>query len=56
VNVQPNQQVPQPILPEEQPIQQEELQLSNQHSGLSSDNSIGAGQLAPLPNGYFVEN
>jgi hypothetical protein len=56
VNVQPNQQVPQPILPEEQPIQQEELQLSNQHSGLSSDSSIDAGQLAPLPNGHFVEN
>jgi hypothetical protein len=56
VNDQPNQQVPQPILPEEQPIQQEELQLGNQHSGLSSDSSIGAGQLAPLPNGHFVEN
>jgi hypothetical protein len=56
VNEQPNQQVPQPILPEEQHIQQEELQLSNQHSGLSSDSSIGAGQLAPLPNGHLAEN
>jgi hypothetical protein len=47
VNEQPFQQDPQPLLPEEQHIQQEELQLSNQHSGLSSDSSIGAGQLAP---------
>jgi hypothetical protein len=56
VNDQPNQQAPLPILPEEQHIQQDEIQLSNQHSGLSSDSSIGAGQLAPLPNGHFVEN
>jgi hypothetical protein len=56
VNDQPIQQAPLPILPEEQLIQQDEIQLSNQHSGLSSDSSIGAGQLAPLPNGHFVEN
>jgi hypothetical protein len=43
-------------LPEEQHIQQEELQLSNQHSGLSSDSSIGAGQLAPPTNGHFAVN
>ena len=56
VNDQPNQQAPLPIVPEEQHVQQDEIQLSNQHSGLSSDSSIGAGQLAPLPNGHFVEN
>jgi hypothetical protein len=49
VNEQPIQQDPQPILLEEQHIQQEELQLSNQHSGLSSSSFVGAGQLAPPP-------
>jgi hypothetical protein len=56
VNEQPIQQDQQPPLPEEQHIQQEELQLSNQHSGLSSDSSIGAGQLAPPANGHFAVN
>jgi hypothetical protein len=55
-NVQPNQQIPQPILLEVQPIQPDEFQLNNQHSGLSSDSSFGAGQVAPLQNGHIVEN
>jgi hypothetical protein len=47
-NIQPEQQVQQPIQPDEQ-------QLSNQHSGLSSDNSIGPIQDAPLQNGHILE-
>lgn len=54
-NVQPNQQIPQPFPPGPQPDQPDELQLSNQHSGLSSDGSFGAGRVAPLQNGHVVE-
>jgi hypothetical protein len=55
-NIQPNQQIPQPIQPDLQPIQPDELQLSNQHSGLSLDSSFGAVQVAPLQNGHIVED
>jgi hypothetical protein len=54
-NVQPNQQILQPFSPDLQPVQPDELQLSNQHSGLSSDSSFGAGQVASLQNGYVIE-
>jgi hypothetical protein len=54
-NVQPNQQIPRPFPPDLQPDQPDELQLSNQHSGLSSDSSFGAGQVAPLQNSHVVE-
>jgi hypothetical protein len=54
-NVQPNQHILQPFPPDLQPVQPDELQLSNQHSGLSSDSSFGAGQVAPLQNGHVVE-
>jgi hypothetical protein len=47
-NIQPDQQIPQPIQPDEQ-------QLSNQHSGLSSDSFIGPIQDAPLQNGNILE-
>jgi hypothetical protein len=40
---------------DKQPIQPDELQLSNQHSGLSSDSSIGPIQDAPLQNGHILE-
>jgi hypothetical protein len=48
-NIQPDQQIPQPIQPDEQ-------QLRNQHSGLSSDSSIGPIQDAPLQNGHILED
>jgi hypothetical protein len=48
-NIQPEQQIQQAIQPDEQ-------QISNQHSGLSSDSSIGLNQGAPLQNGQILED
>jgi hypothetical protein len=48
-NIQPEQQIQHDIQPDEQHI-------SNQHSGLSSDSSVGLNQGAPLQNGQILED